>query len=219
MILKQWLSRKITRDHLSRFVSQHATDKKVLDLGSSRSPYATFFPNRVSCDIEAKEGVDVVADAHDLPFEDESFEVILCTEVLEHLHSPHIAISEMRRVLKVGGELILSTRFVFPIHDAPHDYFRYTEFGLKYLFRDGWQICSLEPETKNFETLAVLFQRVAYQTTLRGGLFTKALVLLFAKLLKTFGWLVVKENGINSSDRSYDVNIFASGYYIVLTKK
>jgi SAM-dependent methyltransferase len=217
-MFKQWLSKKITRGYLDKFVKLYATTDKTLDLGSSNSPYDKYFPNRIACDIEARDGVDVVADAHNLPFANNEFSTILCTEVLEHLHSPHIAIDEMFRILKPGGVLILSTRFVFPIHDAPGDYYRYTEFGLRHLFKTGWTIVRLEPETKNFETIAVLLQRVAYQITLRGGIFTKALVLLLAKFIATFGWLVVKENGINSNKRFYDCNIFASGYYLIAKK-
>ena len=216
--MKKWLKKKITRARLNEFIVRHATDKKVLDLGSSKSPYAHLFPNRTSFDIEEREGVDVVGDAHNMPFKNGEFEVIVCTEVLEHLHSPHIAIEEMQRVLKPGGKIILTTRFVFPIHDAPHDYYRYTEFGMKFLFRNGWTVLELKPETRNFETIAVQLQRVAFQTTMRGGLFTNALVLLVAKIVSKLGWLIKSENGINSTVDTYDCNIFASGYYLVATK-
>jgi|AntRauTorckE6833_2_1112554.scaffolds.fasta_scaffold05914_2 SAM-dependent methyltransferase len=218
-MVKNWLSKKITRGYQLEFIKKHCSSKRTLDLGSSKSPYSEYFPNRTSCDIEKREGVDVVADAHKLPFEDSEFSVIVCTEVLEHLHSPHIAIKEMHRVLEPGGTLLLTTRFVFPIHDAPHDYYRYTEFGMKHLFKDGWSIESIEPETRNFETIAVLVQRIGYQTTLRGGIFTKAIVLLSAKFISSLGWLVIKESGINDPDRSYPCNIFASGYFLKATKK
>lgn len=218
-MIKKWLKKKITRARLHTFIVKHATDKKVLDLGASSSPYAHLFPNRVSFDIEAREGIDVVGDAHDMPFSDNEFEMIVCTEVLEHLHSPQIGINEMRRVLKPGGKLILTTRFVFPIHDAPHDYYRYTEFGMRHLFSEGWEIISLEPETRNFETIAVLLQRIAFQSKMRGGLFTNALVLLLAKVVAKLGWLIKSENGINSTKDLYECNIFASGYYVVAIKK
>jgi SAM-dependent methyltransferase len=101
--MRRWLTKKVTREKLDAFLRVHATDKHTLDLGSSWSPYAKYFPNRVTCDITPGEGVDVVADAHALPFEDGEFELIICSEVLEHLHTPEKAIAEMRRVSRDGA--------------------------------------------------------------------------------------------------------------------
>lgn len=218
-MIKKWLTKKITREHIDAFVKKHATEKKVLDLGSSWSPYADYFPNRISCDIEQRPGVDVVADAHDLPFADGEFEAILCSEVLEHLHTPEKAISEMERVLVPGGELILTTRFMFPLHDVPHDYFRYTEYGMKHLFRN-WEIVELVPETKNFETLAVLIHRMAFAMEFRGGLVTRTFLFLLAKIIRNLGFLVKKEYGIRRSNGStIECNTFASGYFIFCKKR
>jgi len=216
--MKEWLTRKITREHLEKFIKKHATDKKTLDLGSSWSPYAKYFPNRTSSDIEAREGVDVVADAHNLPFRDGEFEVILCSEVLEHLHTPEVAIAEMYRVLAPGGSLILTTRFMFPMHDVPHDYFRFTETGMRHLFRD-FEIIELVPETKNFETLAVLIHRMAFTMEFRGGKFSRIILFLIAKFVKNLGFLVKKEYGRkNSKGGGVEWNTFASGYYITCKK-
>lgn len=216
--MKKWLTKKTTREHLQCFIKSHATNKRTLDLGSSWSPYAEYFPDRVSCDIEAREGVDVVADAHSLPFKDEEFENILCSEVLEHLHTPEQAIAEMWRVLAPGGTLILTTRFMFPIHDAPHDYFRFTEIGMKYLFRN-WEILSFAPETKHFETLAVLIHRMAFTMEFRGGYFTRTVLFLTAKIVGRLGFLVKRDYGRKYFDGGgVEWNTFASGYYIVCRK-
>jgi SAM-dependent methyltransferase len=216
--IKHWVSRKITRERLESFLKSHATEKYTLDLGSSWSPYAAHFPNRVSCDIEARKEVDVVADAHNLPFKDSEFEVILCSEVLEHLHTPEKAASEIWRVLKPGGELILTTRFMFPMHDVPHDYFRFTESGMKYLFRE-WTVEELIPETINFETMAVLIHRMALMMELRGGKFTRTLIFLLSKIVQHLGFLVTKEYGRRQMDGSgVAFNTFASGYYLYARK-
>jgi len=99
-MIKDFLTKKITRTNLEKFIKKESSDKLTLDLGCANSPYSRYFKNRVGVDIEPGQGVNVTADAHQLPFEDEKFDVILCTEVLEHLHTPHVAISEMNRVLK-----------------------------------------------------------------------------------------------------------------------
>ena len=74
-----------------------------------------------------------------------------------------IAIAEMKRVLKPGGKLLLTTRFVFPLHDVPNDYFRFTKYGLQHLLKDGWEIIELEDETSTKDTIAALLQRIGFR--------------------------------------------------------
>lgn len=215
--LNKFLTKKITRVELEKFISENSSDKLTLDLGCSNSPYSHYFKNRIGLDVNEGRGVDVVADAHDLPFEDGKFDIILCTEVLEHLHSPHVAISEMKRVLKVGGKLVLTTRFIFPIHDAPGDYFRYTKYGLRHLFKD-WDIVSLIEEVGTKDVFAVLLQRIGFQAHFRGGYITKALVFLLAKFVRFIPSPIVCEFGdINKSIK--EANILASGYYLIAERK
>ncbi|PWG74541.1 SAM-dependent methyltransferase, partial [Enterococcus hirae] len=59
-----------------------------------------------------------------------AFDTVLCTQVLEHVRDPKKALQELPRVLRPGGVLILSAPHLSMVHDAPHDYFRYTGFGL-----------------------------------------------------------------------------------------
>ncbi len=210
------LTGKITRSHLREFLAPYATDAYTLDIGCANSPYSRLFPKRVGLDVAPGAGVDVVADAHALPFEDATFDQILCTEVLEHLHTPSQAITEMRRVLKPGGRIILTTRFVFPLHDVPHDYFRYTKYGLKHLFKD-WEVERLVEETNTLETIAVLLQRVGYQTTLRCNKVSKVLIFLLARLVAASSKLIVTEYGDIKKSVS-EKNIMTSGYYLVARK-
>jgi len=66
-----------------------------------------------------------------LPFEDESFDTILLTDVLEHLAEPVAALGEAARILRLGGKLIIGVPFFYWVHEAPHDYHRYTEFAMQ----------------------------------------------------------------------------------------
>ncbi|HVW71531.1 MAG TPA: class I SAM-dependent methyltransferase [Candidatus Paceibacterota bacterium] len=193
----------MTRERLDAYIAAHGSAAKTLDIGSAHSPYARHFPNRVSLDIKAGPGVDIVADAHDLPLPDASFEQILATEVLEHLHTPERAVAEMARVLAPGGRVILTTRFIFPLHDEPHDYFRYTKHGLRYLFRD-WEIESLEAEASDLATLAILTQRLSFQ--LQRGLVSRALLGILARVLHSL--VDTKREGI-----------MPSGYYLIARKR
>ena len=128
-----------SRSAVDRFVRKQAMDARVLDLGCGRGPYAALFANRVGCDIEPSPAVHVVADAEALPFGPGVFDMVLSTEMLEHVRNPERAVAEMGRVLRPGGRLVLTTRFLYPIHSEPNDYFRFTRYGLLYLFR-GWQV-------------------------------------------------------------------------------
>jgi SAM-dependent methyltransferase len=207
--------KKITRKHLRPFLERYATNKVVLEIGGGRvntnHSYQDLFPNRHTFDLDPLRKPDTIGDAHLLPFKDNEFEYILCTEVLEHLHSPQIAINEMNRVLKPGGTLILTTRFVFPIHDAPHDYYRYTEYGLKHLLQD-WEMIELKAETQSFSAVGALMQRLAFQSSVRGGKATKAMLYILAWTFDHLNWLLMKEYG----DIRRDVitsNNFTTGYY------
>jgi len=101
-------------------------------------------PNIMNVDVHPWENVDILADAHDLPFGDGSLDGIVCAWVLEHLRDPVRAVEEFRRTLKADGVLYLSTNFIMPHHPSPHDYYRWTAEGLKELFSD-WKIVELKP--------------------------------------------------------------------------
>lgn len=76
---------------------------------------------------------DVLGDACRLPFRDASANAVLLLDVLEHLRSPTAAIAEAVRILKPGGRLVLQVPFMYPVHDAPNDFQRWTLDGLRQL--------------------------------------------------------------------------------------
>ena len=74
-------------------------------------------------------------------------------------------IAEIKRVLKPGGLIVLTTRFAFPVHDAPSDYWRFTPYGLQKLFSD-FEIVEVATEGGPFHAVAVQLQRILFQTDL-----------------------------------------------------
>jgi len=92
----------------------------------------------VTLDITDSTGPDVVADItrFNSLIPDESFDALMCTEVLEHVVDPFAAIRELRRIVKVGGHILFTTPLNARIHGPVPDCWRFTEFGLKVLFRD-----------------------------------------------------------------------------------
>jgi len=210
------LSAKLTRITLDRFVQAHRSSGRTLDVGAQNGPYATFFPNRIGLDIRRGRDVKVIGDAQALGFTEGAFDVVLCTEVLEHLPEPQQAIDEMFRVLRPGGTLLLTTRFLFPIHDAPHDYFRFTKYGLRYLLR-RFAILELQEETDSVGTIAVLLQRLGMQARTLGPAGTRAIWLVSAHLARPFGFLIRREYG-DSRRLTPETGIMTSGYHVACQK-
>jgi SAM-dependent methyltransferase len=210
------LSAKLTRVTLDRFIEGHATDRRTLDIGAQNGPYAVHFPRRVALDIRRGIGVQIVGDAQALGIRDATFDVVLCTEVLEHLPEPQRAIDEMFRVLTPGGQLLLTTRFLFPIHDAPHDYFRFTKYGLRHLLR-RFEIVSLEEETDAVGTIAVLLQRLGMQAQTLHRTPFRAVWLLAAQAARPFSFLITQEYG-DSRRLTREHGIMTSGYHVACRK-
>jgi SAM-dependent methyltransferase len=111
---------------------------KVLALGAGRDPYRSWYGEgaRVwNTDVENFPPViHCVADAHELPFADESFDWAVALEVFEHLRRPRLAARELHRVLARGGRALISVPFMFRVHGDPRDFARFTEWGLRELF-------------------------------------------------------------------------------------
>lgn len=83
-------------------------------------------------------GVDQVADGENLPFSAGSYDVVVSTETLEHVERPWRFVSEMARVCKSGGAVIVTTvGYAFPEHDVPHDYWRFGDGALDVLLLDA----------------------------------------------------------------------------------
>lgn len=129
---------------------------------------------------------DVFADGCRLPFVDGAFDTVLLLEVLEHVSDPVKALCEIRRVLKSGGLLLLSMPFLYPLHDAPHDYQRYTAPGLAHALSEaGLEARSLQPRNRGFEAAGLLWA-IACADSLLSALKERRWRLVFAPLLACF---------------------------------
>lgn len=140
---------------------------RLLDVGCGKRPFALIYDSLVEASIGTEtafslHGVadaDVICFAEALPFSHDSFDTILCTEVLEHTQQPFLAMYEFFRVLKPGGYLLLSVPFIYPIHEAPHDNWRFTPHGLEAICQwAGFKIVSIHTKGGEMTTLVVLLQ-------------------------------------------------------------
>jgi len=108
---------------------------KILDIGGGfrdRKEMLGDLGEITTLDIKPGEGVDIVGNAHKLPFPDQSFDLVTLFMVLEHLEEPGKAFGEIARVLKPKGILLLTTVQYWHSHPCPKDYYRFTEDGLRY---------------------------------------------------------------------------------------
>jgi SAM-dependent methyltransferase len=107
--------------------------------------------------IDPGSDADIVAMAERLPVADGSADLVLCTQVLEHVEDPSRAVSEMARVLKPGGICLLTTHGTWFYHPDPEDYWRWTPAGLRRVFEAaGFGEVKLEPVGGTKLALAVL---------------------------------------------------------------
>ncbi len=131
-------------------IERHASGR-ILDLGAGFGAYRPILERLgeayVGIDIQPHTGaLDVLADGRQLPFVDDTFDTVFCSQVLEHTPEPWRLLREAYRVLSPGGALILSAPHLSYIHAAPEDYYRYTHYGLIFLLRQvGFQQIEVQP--------------------------------------------------------------------------
>ena len=120
----------------------------LLDVGCGKMPYKKYILENsevntyIGLDIETAMEYDTIIkpdytwDGKEMPFKDESYDTLLATEVLEHCPMPELVLKEMYRVLKKDGYILLTVPFLWPLHETPHDEYRYTPFALRRLLED-----------------------------------------------------------------------------------
>ena len=150
-------------DAVTRLAESLPEGARVLDAGAGEGQYAHHFPRQryTGVDLGVGDtdwnyaGLDAVADLSALPFPDGTFDAALNIVTLEHLREPGRALREMSRVLKPGGVLLLIAPHEWEVHQAPHDYFRYTCHGLRFLLEQaGLEVQSLTPAGGYFRLLS-----------------------------------------------------------------
>jgi SAM-dependent methyltransferase len=154
---------------------------------------------------------DIFADAARLPLSDASVDAVVCLEVLEHLGEPQLALAEFARVLKPGGAMLFSMPFMYPIHDAPYDFQRLTEHGLRRDFdAAGFDIVDLR-KTGHAVRAAGLLLCLA----LIGGLYARRRWFDYLRMpLAAIGVLIVNVLATVVAWVTPDWNALGSGYEI-----
>jgi len=139
---------------VKRMLAETGRRDQLLDLGCGEKPflpvYEPYAASVIGIDVASSphnvQGADLLYDGRHIPFEDGRFDIVFCTEVLEHVPEPSEFLDEIRRVLRPGGVLIMTTPFLVPLHEEPHDYYRYTQHGIRHLLmKSGFSGITVEP--------------------------------------------------------------------------
>ena len=157
-------------------------------------------------DIDPARKPDIVMDVTNLEFNDNSFDLVIMMEVLEHVKEPKKALSEIYRVLSHNGKLIMSTPFILGIHDEPYDYYRFTKYGLEYLLSDF----KIEiQETNDFaHTILVLIGRLMKSKLRRDKIVS---LIIFIPLLLVYPMVFIISKIVTSSH-------ITTGYFVKAKK-
>jgi len=154
----------------------------LLDFGCGRKPYKELFPVSQYVGVDhmgeghdhTDEPIDVYYDGTTLPFSEQTFDSVFSSEVLEHLFNLDEILDEINRVLKPKGRLLITVPFVWDEHEIPHDFARYTSFGLIHLLTEhGFKVISLEKTTTYVEAVVQMWNAYVAQTILPRNRFLK----------------------------------------------
>jgi SAM-dependent methyltransferase len=218
--LHNWLIYDINDRLLERFSAYYRG--RLLDLGAGEAVYRDFFLDHadeyIALDWTSSyhdTKVDVVVDLNrPLPLASGVADTVVSISVLEHLCEPGTMIAEAFRILKPGGSLVLQVPWQWWIHEAPHDYFRYTPFGLNYLLsKAGFEGIQIHPLAGFFTTAVLKFNY--FTNRFVGG---PRVVQWLARLLLVPVWYLgqIAAKPLDKLDKSWEKE--SPGYFVVAHK-
>jgi SAM-dependent methyltransferase len=202
-----------SRVYLKQFLESAAAtmqpNARLLDAGAGDEIYKSLFGHTryESTDFGksrhmAYAKVDYIADLANIPVIDRSYDHVICTQVLEHVPDPQKVIHEFWRVLKPNGTLWLSTPLFYEEHMPPHDFFRYTQFGLQRMLTNaGFEVKQIEWLEGYYGTLSYQLDMAAHSLEIDSGVYGGGALGVFGAMLalilkpsffalsKIFAWL------------------------------
>ena len=172
-----YFARKALKNNISE-LGQHLSGK-ILDVGCGTQPYKHLLHYTEykgmeydTPDNRKYKNADFFYDGAHFPLQDKSFDSVLCTQVLEHVFDPELFISELSRVIKPGGKILLTVPFVWDEHEQPYDFARYSSFALKYLLeKNKFEFIEHRKTCNDITALCQLLNCYLYKKIIgRGGI-------------------------------------------------
>ena len=163
--IKNILINRIHDQQLKQSATEYLSGR-LIDIGCGTKPYkdllAPYVTEHIGVDhqetLHDKSKIDRFGTAYNITAKDEEFDCALCTAVLEHLEEPELALKECHRILKRGEMAIYSIPFIWHLHEEPWDFYRFSKYGLKYLFeKAGFEIVEIKALSGFWVTFGQLF--------------------------------------------------------------
>lgn len=208
----------LIRRHLYRQITSRAPFFKglMLDFGCGTKPYYNYFSNvdqYVGVDLKIdgwehrQQTVDVFYDGSTIPFEDKYFDCMLSSEVLEHVFNIEVLLKEFNRVLKINGQALITTPFIWEEHEMPHDFARYTTPALKFLYNKyGFEVVEHHKNGNNFEVICQLSINYFRSLFPKNKVIAQLLAIPFIFYFNTIG--VIFGNLLPGDHSTYFNNVF-----------
>ena len=181
----------------------HRITGRTLDVGCGSKPYEALYSasEYIGLEYDTPENrenkqAEHFYDGETFPFDDGNFDSLVANEVFEHVFNPDRFLQEIQRVLKPGGKLLLTMPFVWDEHEQPHDFARYSSFGIRHLLeKHGFEIVE---QRKSMDDIRVIFQLInayIYKITITKNGWINAFLILFLMspfniLGEILGWLL-----------------------------
>ena len=181
----------------------HRITGRTLDVGCGSKPYEALYPSSEYIGLEydtpenrENKQAEYFYEGETFPFDGENFDSLVANEVFEHVFNPDRFLQEVHRVLKPGGKLLLTMPFVWDEHEQPHDFARYSSFGIRHLLeKHGFEILE---QRKSMDDIRVIFQLInayIYKIVITKNGWMNAFLILFLMapfniLGEILGWLL-----------------------------
>lgn len=216
-----WLIYDIGDSYLKKYSTFYKGD--LYDLGCGEAPFKEFFLRFA----DSYTGVDWTKTLHDskadivsdfnkkIELDDEVADTLISISVMEHLCEPQVFLNESYRILKKDGYFILQVPWQWWIHEEPHDYFRYTPYGLKYMFeKSGFHDVKVEA-TSGFFTTCILKMNYFSLNFIRGPKFIRWVI----KGLLNIIWYLSQNSApyLDKLDKNWQAE--TQGYFVLARKK
>lgn len=189
-----------------QWIASHLSDGQLLDIGCGNQPLRAALPDTVryvgldyptTTKLGYSGNPDIFGDAQRLPFADGTFDAVALLDVLEHIPVPDVALAEAVRITRPGGLVVCQTPFMYPLHDLPYDFQRWTAPGLRRLAAPHPIVLqALKPYGNAIETAATLGNIALVKSMLHAcekhywGFLFLPLIAALVPLINLLGWLL-----------------------------